>query len=69
LTTVYLLFDGTSSDGRGDAKYCGKTGDKTVAVAHYKKCDKNPYSVGKVMVATDTAFYRAFDETLRQTGV
>ena len=52
--TLYLLFDGTSEDGRGDGTYCGRTTDKSVARKHYDECKSNPYSVGKVIVVTDT---------------
>ena len=52
--TLYLLFDGTSEDGRGDGTYCGRTTDKSVARKHYDECESNPYSVGKVIAVTDT---------------
>ena len=50
--TWYLLFDGSSPDGRGNPNYIGRTTDKKKAVAHYKKC-KSPYSTGKVIIVTD----------------
>jgi hypothetical protein len=54
----YLLFDGTSVDGMGEGKYTGRTTDKAVARKHFSKCKNNPYSVGKVIVVTDTSYNR-----------
>lgn len=65
MSVVYLMFDGSSVDGRGQPNYTGKTTSKTIAKKHYNKCKKNPYSTGKVMVATDFAFVMATDETFK----
>jgi len=52
----FLLFDGTSSDGRGPAAYCGRTTDIATAERYLQKFKAGPYSVGGVRVATDTEF-------------
>lgn len=59
MTTVYLLFDGTSTDGRGEPSYVGKTTHPKEAKKHFDKCSKSPYSIGKVMVANDFALFTA----------
>ena len=63
LTTVYLLFDGASVDGRGEPKYAGKTTHIKITKAHFEKCSKNPYSIGRVMVANDFKFFVADKST------
>lgn len=55
----YLLFDGSSPDGRGEPKYVGRTTSKALAQKHFKEVESNPYSTGKVMIANDFAFRRA----------
>jgi hypothetical protein len=55
----FLLFDGSSPDGRGDPDYIGRTTDKAKAKAHAKKCSENPYCTGYVVVCTDTQYRRA----------
>lgn len=57
----YLLFDGTSPDGRGEPKYVGRTSHKRLAKKHFDSVDrnKNPYSTGKVMIANDSDFRQA----------
>ena len=55
----FLLFDGSSEDGRGEPKYCGRTSHKEVAKKHFQKVDSSPYSTGKVMIANDFDFRRA----------
>lgn len=56
----YLLFDGSSPDGRGEPEFIGRTLHKEVAKKHFEKVDGNPYSTGKVMIVTDFSFKRAF---------
>jgi hypothetical protein len=58
----YLLFGGTSDDGAGDGKYIGRTTDYEEAREHYEECERNPYSVGKVIIVTDTRHCRAFSQ-------
>lgn len=62
MTPWYLLFDGTSVDGRGPATYCGRTTDQTIARFHKKNCDNDFYSVGYVVVVTDDQHCRVFDD-------
>lgn len=57
--TWYLLFGGTSVDGMGQGKYIGRTTDKEVAHRHYQACVDNPYSIGKVIIVTDTDYQQA----------
>lgn len=52
--TWYLLYDGTSVDGRGDPKYIGRTLSEEDAIAHNNRCKTNPYSTGKVVIVTET---------------
>lgn len=67
MTTWYLLFDGISVDGMGEPKYTGRTTHKEVAAKHFKKVSENPYSTGKVMIANDFEFKRAFEKDLLST--
>lgn len=62
--TWYLLFDGTSVDGRGEGRYIGRTTDPEKAKRHYQKCSENPYSVGHVAIVTDTTMERAWQNTV-----
>ena len=56
----YLLYGGSSADGRGDAVYKGRTIEKSEALAFYVKHIKdNPYSTGKVQIITNQYIYRA----------
>lgn len=55
----YLLFDGSSPDGRGEPKYVGRTTHKEEAKKHFNKVESSPYSTGKVMIANDFAYRRA----------
>lgn len=57
----YLLYDGTSVDGRGIPDYVGRTTNKEVARKHHKNVRSSPYSTGKVMVANDFALFQADD--------
>lgn len=54
--TEYLLFDGSSPDGRGDPKFVGRTRDKIAAMEHHLECRANPYSCGKVMTLNEHEF-------------
>lgn len=51
--TWFLLFDGSSPDGRGFPEYVGRTTDAKAAKKHFTKCHKNPYSTGSVFIVTD----------------
>lgn len=59
MKTWYLLYDGSSADGRGTPRYIGRTLDKVVAERHYKKCENDPYCTGKVIIITDIAEMQA----------
>ena len=63
METWYLLFDGSSADGRGQGRYIGRTTDKEAARKHYMKCAKDPYSTGRVDIVTDTKIERAWSGT------
>ena len=59
MQTWYLLFGGSSADGRGEGRYAGRTTDVTEARKHYEKCAADPYSTGSVQIVTDTKMERA----------
>ena len=61
--TWYLLYGGTSIDGRGMGDYIGRTTDKTEAVRHFRKAADSPYSIGHVLVVTDQRTFRLFRES------
>lgn len=50
----FILYDGSSSDGQGYPRYCGRTTNPKKALNHFKKCKSNPYSTGRVLIFTDT---------------
>jgi hypothetical protein len=57
--TWFLLYEDTSCDGKGPAKYVGRTTDKTVAFNHCKKQQNHSnlyvhYGTRHVMAITDT---------------
>ena len=64
METWYLLYDGDSVDGRGGARYVGRTTDRKQAEAHYHKCAKNPYSTGYVLIITDKREEHAYSGTV-----
>jgi len=65
--TWYLLFGGSSPDGRGEGDYVGRTTDKKVAFKHFNRISKDPYSTGCVKIITDTRVNgRATLEDFRQ---
>ncbi len=54
--TQYLLYGGSSVDGRGPGEYKGRTTDVNVAAKYYvEEILANPYSIGYVEAVTDTA--------------
>jgi len=55
----YLLFEGSSPDGRGEPKYVGRTKHQAQAYKCFKKVNNSPYSTGKVMIANDFKFWVA----------
>jgi len=50
----YLLYDGTSADGLGQGKYCGRTLDMFTAIEHFEKVKNDPFNTGKVVKITDS---------------
>jgi hypothetical protein len=53
--TWFLLYGGTSADGRGFPKFQGRTTDPQLAFNHYTSCQKDTYSCGKVVIVTDSS--------------
>lgn len=51
--TWFLLYDGTSPDGRGHPKYIGRTTDLEKALKHFQKCAHSPNSIGEVKIIND----------------
>ena len=49
MKTLYLIYSGTSADGRGNAPLVKRTEDKKIAKKYYDKISKNPYNCGKVI--------------------
>lgn len=64
--TWFLLYGGTSCDGRGQPTYVGRTTCPVKALKHQRLLDKGaPYSLGHVEAITDTASVRCgLDELL-----
>lgn len=54
----FLLYSGSSCDGRGEPKYKSRTTDIDIAIKHLK-AKPNPYCFDKVMAVTDTTCYEA----------
>lgn len=48
--TIFLLYGGSSADGRGSGRYIGRTEDKEKAKKHYLKVYNDPYSTGQVKI-------------------
>lgn len=55
----YLLFGGSSVDGRGEGKYIGRTLNRNEAIAHFYQCNSDPYSTGYVLIISDEVHRRA----------
>jgi hypothetical protein len=58
MPTWFLLYGGTSVDGRGPGQYQGRTTDRAVARRHWDQTRKAPYSVGYVQAVTDSTTRR-----------
>lgn len=54
----FLMYDGSSPDGRGSAKYVGRTEDWEIARAFYDVNENNPYWTGYVEIVTDKTIER-----------
>ena len=66
IETWFLLFGGSSVDGRSNGSHCGpyegRTTDRVVAQKHYREMRRNPYSIGEVRIITDDSVRVATDE-------
>ncbi len=51
--TIYYLYDGQSTDGRGNPSFLKKTKSLRKAIAHAEKCERDPYCTGEVRVSAD----------------
>lgn len=58
--TWFILYGGTSVDGRGHEAFVERTTNSKVAKRHLKRNEKNPYFVGSVDVITDEAKRKVF---------
>lgn len=57
--TWFLLYGGTSCDGRGQPTYVGRTTCPKKALKHQQMLEKgSPYSLGHVEAITDTSSVR-----------
>lgn len=66
LTSWFLLYGGSSEDGRGNPVYKGRTTQPDVALAFFRKNIKNnPYSTGNVTLVTDTQERQLTEENLK----
>jgi len=54
----YLMYDGSSPDGRGGAKYIGRTESLDTAKAFYDVNSSNPYWTGYVEIVNDKSIER-----------
>lgn len=63
---VYILYGGTSEDGRGYPKFESYTNDWRVAQAFYmKNIHNNPYSTGHVAIMTKKSYRHATREDFK----
>lgn len=51
----YLLYQGESCDGRGAAKFVGRTTSLSEACEHMRNVQKSPYRFGHVLRVTNYA--------------
>ncbi|ATW62742.1 hypothetical protein SCBWM1_gp58 [Synechococcus phage S-CBWM1] len=62
----FLLFSGTSVDGRGTGKYSSRTTEESVALSHLKNECSSPYSTGSVHIVGDDSIYIVAGEEMFQ---
>ena len=55
----FLLYDGSSADGRGPGRYYGRTTSAKKAKQHFEEVYNDPYSTGYVMIISDKKEERA----------
>jgi hypothetical protein len=60
-TTWFLLYGGSSTDGRGEPKFEGRTTDKKKAIKFFKRDGGSPYSLDEVKVVTDKSIHTVRD--------
>ena len=63
MQTWYLMYNGSSQDGQGNAPFVGRTVDKKIAKELYKKIISNPYSIGFINYITDDKCVRVTRDT------
>lgn len=61
MVTWFILFSGESEDGRGIAKFAGRTTDYFVAEKHLKAVRKSLYTYGHVAVYAGDAQLICYD--------
>jgi hypothetical protein len=54
----YLLYSGSSVDGRGHGVYTSRTIDAVAAARHALACLQNPYATGYVLAVNDVCAVR-----------
>ena len=69
----FILYNGTSPDGYGLPRFCGRTRDAKFALNHFRACARNPYAIGRVEIVTDTKKFLAmslkdFADFIEQEG-
>lgn len=63
---IYVLYGGTSADGRGDPEYQTFTDDWRVAQAFYwAEIHNNPYTTGHVVIMTKSSYRHATEEDFK----
>lgn len=63
----FLLFDGSSEDGRGPGSYKSRTTSADTALTFYRKNIKgNSYSTGKVIMVTDTHQHLMNEDAIKE---
>lgn len=50
---IFILYGGSSADGRGEGDFESRTADPKVAYDHWRTIKGDPYSTGCVQVLTD----------------
>jgi hypothetical protein len=54
--TWYLVFAGSSCDGRGDPDFKGRTTDRLDAISLYRKFVCSSYDFGRIVEVTATTY-------------
>lgn len=66
----FVMYFGSSEDGRGTPQYKGRTTDFSIALKHLQRIEKNPYTFGHVTVQSDTCeeFYTSSENLEAEYG-